>query len=182
MTQDMQLLSDISRFSGNVVDIDHIEEVSGRTVSGSGSTWTDVHRELWIRPPGGTERRFTFTNVAIPAREGHRVTLLLARGRPLAIINFSTEQYVNLITLRDFELFGAAETFALAALLLAAGLSGLDGLVAFSLGAATYGLLKWSIRRQRYRKAAEIVDVEIQRTIVHPPGEWTNDSSSRIDS
>ena len=30
--------------------------------NGSGSTWTDVHREVWIRPPGGAERRFSFTN------------------------------------------------------------------------------------------------------------------------
>jgi hypothetical protein len=29
--------------------------------------------------------------------------------RPVAFINFSTEQYVNLVALNQFELFGAAE-------------------------------------------------------------------------
>ena len=62
------LPGDISTFSGEVVETDHVEEVSGQMMSGSGSTWTDVHRELWIRPPRGTERRFTFKNVAVPAR------------------------------------------------------------------------------------------------------------------
>ena len=111
------LPGDISPFSGEVIGTDHVEEVSGQTVNGSGSTWTDVHRELWIRPKRGTERRFTFTNVTVPARQGHQVTLLLAGGRPLAIVNFSTEQYLNLVTPRHFELFGAAEAFAFAALL-----------------------------------------------------------------
>ena len=73
---------DISSFSGEVVDAGHLEEVSGLTVSGSGSTWTDVHREIWVRPWNGVERRFTFTNANVPARKGHRVTLLLDGDDP----------------------------------------------------------------------------------------------------
>jgi hypothetical protein len=152
---------DIHAFSGEVVATDHVEEVSGQTVSGSGSMWTDVHRELWIRSSSGTERWFTFTNVTFPVREGHRMTVLILESRLRAIINFSTEQYINLVTPRDFELFSAAEAFAFAGLLVAAGLTGLAGLVALSLGAASYCLLKWSIRRQRlcsavFRSASRI--------------------------
>src|SRR6266498_3137899 len=109
--------TEISSFSGEVVDTDHLEEVSGLTVNGSGSTWTDVHREIWVRPWNGIERRFTFTNANVPARKGHCITLLLGGGRPMALINFSAEQYVNLVTRHQFELFGAAEAFAFAALL-----------------------------------------------------------------
>jgi hypothetical protein len=167
---------DISTFSGEVVDTDHVEEVSGLTTNGSGSTWTDVHRELWIRPSHGTERRFTFTNVEIPVREGHRVTLLIGVGRPLAIINFSTEQYVNLVTPRHFELFGAVEAFVFAALLVCAGLAGLTALIALTLAAGSYALVKWRMRQQRYREAARLVETEIRRTIAHPPQEVISDT------
>ena len=179
MTMDSHLLpmrplrkllpSDISTFSGEVVETGHIEEVSGEMMSGSGSTWTDVHRELWIRPSGGKERRFTFKNVAVPARKGHRVTVLIGVGSPLAIINFSTKQYLNLVTPRSFELFGALEAFAFAALLLVAGLTGLSAVTALAVTAAAYGLVKYSIRRQRYREAVTHVEAEIQRIVSHPP-------------
>lgn len=169
------LPGDILAFSGEVVATDHVEEVSSQTANGSGSTWTDVHRELWIRPWCGAERRFTFTNVAVPARQGHHVTLLLVGGRPLAIVNFSTEQYVNLVTPGQFELFGATEAFTFAALLVATGLTGLAGLVALAVGTVVYGSVKWSMRRQRYRKAVASVDAEIRRTITHPPIDLTSD-------
>lgn len=165
----------ISAFSGEVVATDHIEEVSGLTANGSGSTWTDIHREVWIRPCRGGERRFTFTNLVVPARQGHRVTLLLGGGRPLAIVNFSTEQYVNLVTPRQFELFGATEAFAFAALLVAAGLTGLAGLVTLAIGAGVYGLFKWLTRRERYSEAAAFVEAEIRRTIAHRPINLPND-------
>jgi hypothetical protein len=152
-----------------VVDTDHIEEVSGLTVNGSGSTWTDVHREIWVRPSSGIERRFTFTNATVPARKGHRVTLLLDGGRPLALINFSAEQYVNLVSPRQFELFGAAEAFAFAGLLVAAGLAGAYVVLALAIGAATYGSIKWLARLDRYRELSASVEAEVRRTIAHPP-------------
>src|ERR1700674_2692313 len=94
---------DISSFSGEVVDTDHLEEISGLMANGSGSTWTDVHREIWVRPALGTERRFTFTNADVPARTGHQVTLLLGSGgQAVALVNFSTQQYINLVARRDF--------------------------------------------------------------------------------
>ena len=161
-------MRDIATFSGEVVETDHLEEVSGMTVSGSGSTWTDVHRELWVRPSGGAERRFTFTNTDLPARKGHQVTLLLdGTGRPLALVNFSTQQYVNLVARRQFDLFGAAEAFAFAALLIGAGLSGVVGLVALATSTAVYSGVKWAIREERYGSTWESVQSEIHRTIAH---------------
>jgi hypothetical protein len=165
---DRLLQCDISRLSGEVAETDHVEDVSGQTLSGSGSIWTDVRRELWIRPSHGTERRFTFTNVAVPARKAHRVTVLIGAARPVAIINLSTEEYVNLVTSRDFELFEAAEAFAFATLLLCAGLIAPIALVALMVAAGSYALVKWSMRQQRYREAARLVETEIRRTIVHP--------------
>ena len=163
------LPGDISTFSGEVVDTDHVEEVSGQTVSGSGSTWTDVHRELWIRPSRGTERRFTLTNMAVPARKGHRVTLLLEGGRPLAIINFSTEQYLNLVTPSDFDLVEATEVFVFAALLVGVGVIGLAGLASLAIAASVYVLLKWRARQERYRDTRATVEAEIQQTVAHTP-------------
>ena len=163
-------MRDIATFSGEVVETDHLEEVSGMTVSGSGSTWTDVHRELWVRPSDGAERRFTFTNTDLPARKGHQVTLLLdGTGRPLALVNFSTQQYINLVARRQFDLFGAAEAFAFAALLIGAGLSGVVGLVALATSTAVYSAVKWAIREDRYRRAWESVQAVIHRTIAHRP-------------
>jgi hypothetical protein len=161
--------TEISTFSGEVVDTDHLEEVSGLTVSGSGSTWTDVHREIWVRPANGVERRFTFTNATVPARKGHRVTLLVHGGRPLALINFSAEQYINLVSPRQFELFGAAEAFAFAGLLVAAGLAGAYAVVALAVVAPAYGLFKWVARQDRYRELSASVDAEIHRALAHPP-------------
>jgi hypothetical protein len=163
------LPGDISTFSGEVVETDHVEEVSGQMMSGSGSIWTDAHRELWIRPSGGTEHRFMFTNVAVPARKGHRVTVLTGAGRSLAVINFSTKQYVNLVKPRDFELFGAAEAFVFAALLVGTGLTGVAALLTLAIAAGAYGVLKWSMRWQRYRQATRLVETEIRRVIAHRP-------------
>jgi hypothetical protein len=147
--------------------------------NGSGSTWTDVHRELWVRPPEGTERRFTFINTDLPVRKGHQVTLLLDEiGRPLALVNFSTRQYVNLVKRRQFELLGAIEMFAFAALLVGAGLGGVTGLVALTGGAAVYSAVKWAMREERYRRAWASVQAEIDRTIAHRPDDrsptWHN--------
>lgn len=160
----------IATFSGEVVETDHLEEVSGLMANGSGSTWTDVHRELWVRPLEGTERRFTFINTDLPARKGHHITLLLdGTGRPLALVNFSTQQYINLLTRRQFELFGAVEMFAFAAFLVPAGLGGVTGLVALGGVAAVYSAIKWAIREERYRSMWESVQAEIHRTIAHRP-------------
>ena len=173
-------MRDITTFSGEVVETDHLEEVSGMTVSGSGSTWTDVHRELWVRPFEGAERRFIFTNTDLPARTGHQVTLLLdGTGWPLALVNFSTQQYVNLVVRRQFELFGAAEAFAFAALLIGAGLAGVTGLVTLGTSTAVYSAVKWAIREERYRSTWSSVEEEIRRTIERGPdsGSWKWQSS-----
>ncbi len=106
---------ELSIFCGDVVATDHTEEVSGSSMHGSGSIGTDVHHELWIRRHDGLERKFRFTNVDLPARQGQRVALLLDGARPVALINFSTEQYVNLVALNQFELFGLEGAAATAA-------------------------------------------------------------------
>ena len=40
---------------------------------------------------------------------------------------------------------------------------------ALAVTAAAYGLVKYSIRRQRYREAVTHVEAEIQRIVSHPP-------------
>jgi len=173
------LPTDISSFSGEVVDTDDLEEVFGLMANGSGSTWTDDHRKIWVRPSHGTERRFTFTNADVPARTGHQVTILLGGEKPLALVNFSTRQCANLVTRRQFELFGAVEAFAFAALLIGAGLAGTAGLVALTVGAAVYDAAKWLVREVRYRRARGSVEGGIRRTIANPPGDPHGDSLPR---
>src|ERR1700674_159379 len=160
---------ELSIFCGDVVATDHTEEVSGSSVHGSGSIGTDVHRELWIRRHGGLERKFSFTNVDLPARQGQRVALLLDGARPVALINFSTAQYVNLVALNQFELFGAAEAFAFAALLIVAGFTAPTGVVALLLGAMAYGLVKHRARKHWFREQFALVEAQIRRTIANPP-------------
>src|SRR6202521_1817256 len=160
---------ELSIFCGDVVATDHTEEVSGSSMHGSGSIGTDVHRELWIRRHDGLERKFSFPNVGLPARQGQRVALLLDGARPVAIINFSTEQYVNLVALNQFELFGAAEAFAFAALLIVAGFTAPTGFVALLLGAMAYGLVKHRARKHWFREKFALVEAQIRRTIANPP-------------
>ena len=174
---------ELSKFSGEVVASGHVEEVSGLAANGSGSTWTDVHREIWIRPWRGLERRFIFTNVDVPVRKGHRVAVLLWGRRPLAVINFSTEQYVNLVSPRQFELFSAAEAFGFAALLIAAGLTGPAGLATLFTSAGAYALAKWLLRQGRFREMAAVTETEIRRIIAaHPPAPVTFDHSQPAPS
>jgi len=165
----------LAQFCGEVVATDHLEEVSGTSMDGTGYTWTDVHRQVWIRSRDGRERQFTFTNVDVPARTGHRVALLLDGDRPVALINFSTDQCINLVALKQFELFGAAEAFAFAALLVAAGFTAPSGLAILSIGTIAYALVKYRARRHRYRRAFTRVEEQIRHNVAHPPADVTDD-------
>jgi hypothetical protein len=169
------MLVEFSIFCGDVVATDHTEEVSGSSMDGSGSVWTDVHREVWIRQRDGLERKFRFTNTDVPARQGQRVALLLDSARPVALINFSTEQYVNLVALNQFELFGAAEAFAFAALLIGAGFTAPAGVVVLLVGAMAYGLVKHRARKHKVGEKFALVEAQIRRTIAHPPAGLTDD-------
>jgi hypothetical protein len=164
----------LSEFCGEVVATDHTEEVSGSSMDGSGFIGTDVHRDVWIRQHDGLERKFSFTNVDVPARQGQRVTLLLDGARPVALINFSTEQYLNLVALYQFELFGAAEAFAFAALLIVAGFTAPAGVVALLLATMVYGLVKHRARKHRFGEKFALVEAQIQRTIAYPPAALTD--------
>ena len=164
---------ELTQFCGEVVATDHLEEVSGTSMDGTGYTWTDVHRQVWICSRDGRERKFSFTNVDVPARTGHRVTLLLDADRPVALINFSTSQYVNLVARKQFELFGATEAFAFAALRVAAGFTAPAGLVILSVGTIAYGLIKDRARRHRYRQAFAVVEAQIRRLTAHPPVDFS---------
>jgi len=53
---------------------------------GNGSIGTDIHRDVWIPQRDGLERKFSFTNVDAPARQGQRVALLLDGARPVALV------------------------------------------------------------------------------------------------
>jgi hypothetical protein len=165
----------LSMVCGDVVATDHTEEVSGTSMDGSGYIWTDIQREVWIRQDDGLERKFGFTNIDVPARQGQRVVLLLDGTRPVALINFSTEQYLNLVALNQFELFGAAEAFTFAALLIVAGLTAPAGLVALSLGTLAYGLAKHRARKHAFGETFALVEAQIRRAIAHPPAAMTND-------
>jgi hypothetical protein len=169
LNQSMPAPAELSVFCGEVVATDHTEEVSGSSMDGSGSIWTDVHREVWIRRHDGLERKFSFTNVDLPSRQGQRVVLLLDGARPVALVNFSTEQHVNLVALNQFELFGAAEAFAFAAMLVVAGFTAPTGIVALLIGAMAYGLVKHRARKRRFSQRFALVEAQIQRTIAHPP-------------
>lgn len=63
-----------------------------------------------------------------------------------------------------------------AALLVCAGLAGLAALIALTLAAGSYALVKWLMRQQRYREAAKLVEREIQRIIAHLPQEVISDT------
>jgi hypothetical protein len=103
------------------------------------------------------------------------VALLLDGVRPMALINFSTEQYVNLVALNQFELFGAAEAFAFAALLVVAGFTAPAGVIALLLGAIAYGLVKHRARKRAFCETFTLVEAQIQTTIAHPPAALTDD-------
>jgi hypothetical protein len=175
LTERMPMPVEFSIFCGNVVATDHMEEVSGSSMHGNGSVWTDVHREVWIRQHDGLERKFSFSNIDVPARQGQRVALLLDGARSVAFINFSTEQYVNLVALNQFELFGAADAFAFAALLIAAGFTAPAGVVTLLLGAMAYGLVKHRARKHWFCEKFTLVEAQIRRTIAHPPAGLTDD-------
>ena len=175
LTERMPMPVEFSIFCGNVVATDHMEEVSGSSMHGSGSIGTDIHREVWIRQHDGLERKFSFSNIDVPARQGQRVALLLDGTRPVALINFSTEQYVNVVALNQFELFGAAEAFAFAALLIAAGFTAPAGVLALLLGVMAYGLAKHRARKRKFGEKFALVEAQIRRTIAHPPAGLTDD-------
>jgi hypothetical protein len=72
---------------------------------------------------------------------------------------------VNLVSPRDFELFYVADAFAFAVLLVGAGLTGPNALVALTGVTGGYALMKWSLRQQRYRETKRLVETEIQQTV-----------------
>jgi len=54
-------------------------------------------RELWVTPPSGADIKFVVHSRAMPARRGHRVTVLLLDGVVVGMCNWSTGKSVNFI-------------------------------------------------------------------------------------
>jgi Arm DNA-binding domain len=79
--------------------------------------------------------------------------------------------------LHQFELFGAAEAFAFAALLIAAGFTAPAGVVVLLLGTVAYGLVKHRARRHWFRETFALVEAQIRRTIARPPAALTHDDA-----
>jgi hypothetical protein len=81
--------------TGELVDVHHAATVHGGGAGGHVSIWTVEHREVWIRQADGVEVQIVMPGSLLPARAGHRVTVLIDNGNVIGLINWSTRQRVN---------------------------------------------------------------------------------------
>lgn len=127
--------------------------------------------ELWIKPHGGVECKFTINTRTMPARQGHEVSLIIiAHPVPqvLGLANWSTVDGVNYARTDVPPLVRAWDFVALSAAFLATAiLSGAIGMVLF-VPAAVAALLAAGLGRAlvRTRRAAQVdraIDAEARR-------------------
>ena len=56
-----------------------------------------LHQEIWIKEQDGTETHIHLIDeVDVPLRKGHLIKAIFFEGRPVGLINFSTNKYINL--------------------------------------------------------------------------------------
>ncbi len=127
--------------------------------------------ELWIKPHGGVECKFTINTRAMPARRGHVVSLIVTTHKlpqVLGLANWTTIDGVNyartdarsLVRVWDFVLLSAV-------FLILAILSGDIGMVLFVPAAVAYflaaGLGRAMARARRAAQVDRAIDAEAQR-------------------
>ena len=128
--------------------------------------------ELWIKPHGGIERKFTVNTRTMPARRGHEVSLIVTTHKVpqvLGLANWTTIDGVNyartdappLVRVRDFVALSAA---FLAVAILYADI----GMVLFVPAAVAYllaaGLGRALARARRAAQVDQAIDAEARRT------------------
>jgi hypothetical protein len=78
--------------------------------------------ELWIRPKGGGERKFTLDTRTMPARCGHEVSLIVTTGEPpeiLGLVNVSAPCEANYIRTDPPSLLRGRDALGVLALIVA---------------------------------------------------------------
>lgn len=55
-----------------------------------------LHYEIWVRTDNGMEKRIKLFDFDMPIRKGHLLAVIYKNEKEAAILNFTTEQYVNL--------------------------------------------------------------------------------------
>lgn len=159
----------LQTFHGRIVDLRRYTNAHlyyGRRPFGP----TDRY-ELWIKPQGGVERKFTVNTRTMPARRGHEVSLIVTAHQVpqvLGLANWTTIDGVNYARTDAPSALGVWDFAALSAAFLATAiLYGAIGMVLFVPAAVAY-LLAASIGRTmaRTRRTAQVdraIDAEAQR-------------------
>lgn len=127
--------------------------------------------ELWIKPHGGVECKFTINTRTMPARQGHEVSLIVTAHpvpQVLGLANWSTVDGVNYARTDAPPLVRAWDFVALSAACLATAiLSGAIGMVLFVPAAVAYllaaGLGRALVRTRRAAQVDRAIDAEVRR-------------------
>ena len=59
-----------------------------------------LHQELWIKADDGEEIHVEIDRIPYPCRRGHSVSVLLHKGDPVGIINYTTASLINLVSVK----------------------------------------------------------------------------------
>lgn len=127
--------------------------------------------ELWIKPHGGVERKFTVNMRAMPARRGHEVSLIVTTHQVpqvLGLANWTTIDGVNYARTDAPSLLHVWDFVVLPAAFLAmATLCGDIGMVLFVPAAVAYllaaGLGRAMARTRRAAQVDRVIDAEARR-------------------
>src|ERR1022692_1400204 len=137
--------------SGKVVSVRRYATAHGRGTRSYVSFSTKDRYEVWVRQDNGGEAQITIRSKLFPARTGHHVTLLIARGEPvLGLINWTTRKNVNYLRAETIGAFGRIDLVAVTLLAIAtAMLWGRDGLPGYAVLVMFYVLSVLFLRARR---------------------------------
>jgi hypothetical protein len=76
--------------------VGHVIDTQKRYQSYGGGISPTLHQEIWIKDQNGVETHIHLVDEEdVPLRKGHLIRIVFFEGRPVGLINFSTNKYIN---------------------------------------------------------------------------------------
>lgn len=157
---------EFTTISGELVDVSHLATVQGSGADGYVDIWTEERQEIWLRKADSTEIHITIPGNLLPARTGHRVTLLLDEEEVIGLINWTTGMQVNYLLAERPGAFRPVDWAVVGLMLVATVVQwGFGGLPMFIVLVLLYAPIVWLIRSRRHTRRIRDIEARLEELI-----------------